>query len=280
MKKLRVIKTLTALIALFIMGIVFVGQAQSLSRQIFITVKINGKCVTMDTLPYIKNSRTMVPIRFVAEALNADVEWDGQERKVYINYNKKNIELFIGSNKITVDGIEHLMDTKAEIVNRRTMVPVRFVAENMGCSVEWDAMTYTVLIYRDNAVIPASYINNRNYSDEDIIWLARIVTVEARGLSIDAKVAVANVVLNRKRSTDFPNSIYNVIFDRKYSVQFPPAHKSGFKESIPASESIIASKMALEGINNISACLYFNNAPFKGKADDLYKIIEGEYFYY
>lgn len=280
MKKIGFIKISVLLLIVFCISIASTVQTQALSRQIYITIKTNGNCITMDTLPYIKNNRTMVSIRFVAEALNADVEWAGKERKVIIKDDEKTIELFIGSSKILVDGVEYQMDTKAEIVNSRTMVPIRFVAENMNCTVEWDSFTYSVLIIRDDAVIPASYVYNRRYSDEDIIWLARIVTVEARGLSIDGKVSVANVVLNRKASTDFPNSVYNVIFDKEYAVQFPPAYKDGFRESVPTSDSVIAAKMALEGINNISTCLYFNNNPFKSKADDLYKIIEGEYFYY
>jgi spore germination cell wall hydrolase CwlJ-like protein len=89
------------------------------------------------------------------------------------------------------------------------------------------------------------------------------------------------VVLNRKKSPYFPDTIHDVIFevDTGY-VQFPPAHRSGFRETEPDNKSIIAAKMALEGINNIGDCLYFNNRPFKGKDKDLYKIIEGEYFYY
>lgn len=52
----------------------------AISRQIFITVRINGNIIAMNTLPYIKDNRTMVSLRFVAEALNCDVEWIGEER--------------------------------------------------------------------------------------------------------------------------------------------------------------------------------------------------------
>lgn len=280
MRKHKIIKIIILLLIVIILPVVSKVQTQAVSRQIFITVKINGHIINMDSLPYIKDQRTMVPIRFVAESLNADVEWFGKEKKAVIKDTDKVIELVIGSNKITVNGEEKIMDTTVELVNGRTMVPIRFVAENMDCTVKWDGLTYTALISRENAVVPASCISNRSYTDEDIIWLARIVDVEARGLSMEARLAVANVVLNRRDSSKFPGTIYGVIFDKEYTVQFPPAHKDGFRELVPTSDSVIAAKMALEGINNISSSLYFNNAPFKGKEKDLYKIIDGEYFYY
>jgi len=69
--------------------------------------------------------------------------------------------------------------------------------------------------------------------------------------------------------------VYDVIFQKG---QFPPAYKSGFKELVPPDECIIAAKMALEGVNNIGNCLYFNNRPFTSRSGTFYKKIEGEYF--
>jgi len=299
MKKLKRKGIFIALFIIVCLSSVLYCEASALTEQIFVTLKVNDKCIKMDAEPYIKDGRTYVPVRFVAEALGAEVAWYPEEKKVlikeyaeekevkvdsnetvadsvYANGNEA-IKLLIGSKELLVCGLKKQMDAAAEIVNGRTMVPIRFVSENLGCDVKWDELTYSVLINKEGITVPQQYIENRSYTDEDLMWLARIVHVEVKGLSINAKVAVANVVLNRVKSPKFPNTVYDVIFA---SGQFPPVKKAGFKELVPNQDCIIAAKMALEGINNVENCLYFNNVKFKSKNITLYKIIDGEYFYY
>ncbi len=100
--------------------------------------KVNGETKVMDVAPFINSdNRTMVPVRFIAEALGLSVKWDGDKRQVIITGNDKQIVLTIDSNIAMVDGIPVKMDTKAIIVNNRTFVPLRFVAEAFGFQVEW-----------------------------------------------------------------------------------------------------------------------------------------------
>ncbi|HHX18648.1 MAG TPA: copper amine oxidase [Clostridium sp.] len=257
------------------------GEVQAaVSKQIFVTVEINGSPIKMDVQPYIINGRTYVPLRFVVEALGADVHWEPEERKAIITCDDKDIEMFVDNNILLVDEIEQPMDTNIEIVDGRIMIPIRFIAENLGCSVEWDGLVFSVLIEKEGVEVPQECIYERKYTDEDLIWLARIINVEGGGLSLDARLAIANVVINRKESPRFPDSICDVIFDTRYSVQFPPAHRESFKELVPSKECIISAKMALEGINNIDNALFFNNVPFKSSSVTLYKIIDGMYFYF
>jgi len=279
MKKLH--KMVLSLLIVFIMLVALSGvRAAALSEQLFITVKINGQPVFTDTNPYIKQNRTYVPLRFIAEAFNMEVLWVQEEKKAVVKNDEICLEVWIGSNKLLVNGEEKIMDVMVEGVNGRTMVPVRFIAEVLDYAVNWNNMTASVEIIKEGAEIPASSVLSRSYTDDDIIWLARIVHVESHGLSIKGRVAVANVVLNRVKSTKFPDTVYDVIFDKQYTKQFPPAHKDGFSELIPDLPCVIAAKMALEGVNNVDKCLYFNHVPFSGRSKDLYMVIEGEYFYY
>ncbi|MFZ5988903.1 MAG: stalk domain-containing protein [Bacillota bacterium] len=280
MKSKKMIKLIVSLCVLSCLNFIMYSNVSALSRQIFITVKMNGNYIKTDVSPFIKDNRTYVSVRFVAEALDATVDWVDEEKKVIIYGRTKYIELTVGSKEVMVNGEKQMMDAAAEISNGRTMVPLRFVSENLDCNVKWDNLTYTVLINKEGAIIPEAYIYNRPYTDEDLIWLARIINVEGGGQSIDTKVAIANVVLNRVKSPEFPDTVRDVIFDKEYCVQFPPAHREGFSEMVPHPECVIAAKMALEGINNIDKCLYFNNVPFKNKSKDFYKKIDGEYFYY
>lgn len=273
-----ILKTAFFIISVFlIFSRANISNAGELTEQIFITIKINGTPIFTDTNPYVKQNRTFVPVRFVAEAFNMNVEWAGDEKKIILSDDEHTVQMWMDSNKLIVNGEEVLMDVNVEGVNGRAMVPVRYLAEIKGFDVKWDDYTYSVELNKEGAEIPASSILSRSYTDDDIIWLARIVHVEGNGLSLDAKVAIANVVLNRTKHPDFPNTVYDVIFDGK---QFPPAHKEGFKELKPDDSCVIAAKMALEGINNIDKCLYFNDKPFSSKSKDFYKKIDGEYFYF
>lgn len=116
------------------------------------TYYVNDSLKTMDVAPIIKESRTLLPIRYVAEALGADVAWDANERKVTITFKGTTIELWIDKNSAKVNGEYKLIDatnpkvTPIIIPPGRTMLPIRFIAENLGCLVEWDATLREVKI--------------------------------------------------------------------------------------------------------------------------------------
>ncbi|MCD6426582.1 MAG: hypothetical protein J7L03_00550 [Caldisericaceae bacterium] len=98
-----------------------------------------------------KWGRTVVPIRAIVEALGGTIEWDGVARKVTIKFNGNIIELWIDNPKARVNGQpkwidENNHDVKPIIVNSRTMLPLRFVTENLGCNVDWDPKTRTITI--------------------------------------------------------------------------------------------------------------------------------------
>lgn len=254
-------------------------HASGISEQLFITVKINGRPIFMDTDPYIKSNRTYVPIRFVAEAFNMQVDWIQDEEKAILKNDTTTIEMWLNSNKLVVNNEPILIDVPIEGNDGRIMVPIRFLAEFLNFTIFWDDTTCSVLLFKEDIAVPASSVLNRSYTDDDLIWLSRIVHVEGRNISLDGKIAIANVVLNRMKSPNFPDTVYDVIFDKRYTKQFPPAHKSGFRELVPDRSCVVAAKMALEGINNIEQCLFFNNKPFSGKERDLYTVIQGEHFY-
>ncbi len=117
-------------------------------------MSVFGKNVTNDTAPIIKNNRTMLPARFVAESLGAQVTWNDTERTVYIKgLNLKTmmpleIKLTIGSNKALVNGTVYELDSPVFIENDRTYTPLRFIAEMLGAEVYWDDATKVVRIIK------------------------------------------------------------------------------------------------------------------------------------
>ncbi|MDR0469788.1 MAG: InlB B-repeat-containing protein [Peptococcaceae bacterium] len=94
---------------------------------------------TMDAAPEIINDRTMVPLRFIAEALGAKVDWDGESSTATVELEDAALSVTIGE---TAPG----MDVPAMIMNDRTMVPLRYVSEMLGCEVVWNPDTQSINI--------------------------------------------------------------------------------------------------------------------------------------
>lgn len=98
---------------------------------------VNDHIVFSDVAPYIKNSRTYVPIRFIAEELGFDVKWDSKTKKVTMTDGKSTVEVTIGSKFMFVNGKKVKLDAPAEIKDQRTFVPLRAIAEAFGKRVEY-----------------------------------------------------------------------------------------------------------------------------------------------
>lgn len=117
---------------------------------------VNDHIVYSDVYPYIKNSRTYVPIRFIAEELGYDVKWDGANKKVIMKNGNTNVELTIGSNKMKVNGKVLTLDAPAEIKDERTFVPLRAIAESFGQKVDY-SKDYKAVYIGDNPVYNKNY---------------------------------------------------------------------------------------------------------------------------
>ncbi len=109
---------------------------------------LDGEIIIPDSPAVIKNGSTLTPARFVAEKFGASVDWIASERTVVIKDDKTEIKLVIDSDKAYVNGEEKQLSVPACIIDGRTYTPARFVAENLGCNVGWDAQTKTVFVDR------------------------------------------------------------------------------------------------------------------------------------
>jgi hypothetical protein len=96
---------------------------------------------SMDILPMIQNNRTLVPVRFIAYALGFDVDWNDETREVTLEFDGQSLTFAIGD---ILEG----MDIPAQIVGHRTMVPLRFIAEHFGATVNFDDVTREIEIIR------------------------------------------------------------------------------------------------------------------------------------
>ncbi|MDO4540827.1 MAG: copper amine oxidase N-terminal domain-containing protein [Syntrophomonadaceae bacterium] len=113
-----------------------------------IPVYINGVKLTTDQDAYIKNNRTMVPMRAIFEALGAEVQWNQIPRSVNGTKGEATVLLYIDQTTAYINGQAVTLDAAAEIVpaTARTMVPLRFVGEALGCTMNWDEQARTVYV--------------------------------------------------------------------------------------------------------------------------------------
>lgn len=136
-KNFRKILTLTLTIIMLLMPADALAKRHQ-KRDIPLNgIIVNDHIVFSDVAPYIKNSRTYVPIRFIAEELGFDVKWDAKTKKVTMSYGKSIVELTIGSKTMLVNGKKVKLDAPAEIKDQRTFVPLRAIAEAFGKKVEY-----------------------------------------------------------------------------------------------------------------------------------------------
>ena len=112
-----------------------------------ISVTINGERVVFaDQNPVIVDGRTLVPVRGVFEHLGFEVGWAPDTRQALLTSDDFTVVITVGSATFTVNGANRILDVPAQIINDRTMLPIRAVVESVGYFVDWDATTRTVII--------------------------------------------------------------------------------------------------------------------------------------
>ncbi|MGD8190093.1 stalk domain-containing protein [Brevibacillus ginsengisoli] len=99
-----------------------------------------------DQKPVIRNSRTLVPISPIAKSLGFQVDWNNAKRTVTIKKSSDTIQLVIEQKAATHNGQVLNLDAQPQIINGRTMVPVRFIADALRYQVNWNAAAHQVLI--------------------------------------------------------------------------------------------------------------------------------------
>jgi hypothetical protein len=98
------------------------------------------------TVPLIRNSRTLVPIRAIVESMGGTVGYNDSTREISLRYGQQNVSMWPDNQNITVNGASKTVDVAPAVINARTMVPIRFAGENLGCAVEFINSTRQVVI--------------------------------------------------------------------------------------------------------------------------------------
>ena len=147
-------KRFLTVLAFLLVCFSFVAGAQEV-RPVNVTLNgVNVDCALYGQRATIIDGRTMVPLRAIFESLGADVVWDRNTRTVLSAGDGVVVELTVGEKELVKNGNKTEIDVPALIVNNRTLVPARAVAEAFGVYVEWDKDSRTVILTTSDALVP------------------------------------------------------------------------------------------------------------------------------
>ncbi len=110
------------------------------------TATINSINESLDVAPFLVSGSSVVPLRYIGEKLGATVDWNATDQMVTYTTDTVVIKLWINNKNATVNGVQKAMTIAPTLVNGRTVVPLRFVSENLGAKVEWFGATQEIII--------------------------------------------------------------------------------------------------------------------------------------
>lgn len=122
------------------------ASAAEENNTVDVSVMVDGGRIVFDVPPQIFDGTTMLPVRLALEPLGAEFDWNGENQTITIRANGKNIVLTIGAENALVDGASKPLAKPAMLIDGRTLIPIRFVAEELDYVVDWDDGTKTVFI--------------------------------------------------------------------------------------------------------------------------------------
>lgn len=217
------------------------------------TVTVRGTSLPASAGTILINDRTYVPLRAVVQLMDPTAEITWNRGTATVTTDTLTLTATVGQKWMQANGRYFYLPDGVKLIDGRVMVHVRALAAAMGGSVTWDANARSVEVTAGDGA-PAAPA----YSEDDLYWLARIISAESRGEPMEGKLAVGSVVLNRVASREFPNTVRGVIFDNRWGIQFTPV-ANGTIYRIPTAESVQAAKLCLEGARTAGNSLYFLN---------------------
>ena len=201
------------------------------------------------------NGTTYVTLRSFSDALtDAEIKYSAWQRQANVVAEGLLLTASDGAYVVEANGRALFAMTPVVIMNDGKMyVPVRTLAKAYGVSVLWENDTRTVNIRGAFSPLMSA---DRYYNADELYWLSKIISAESRGEVMLGQIAVGNVVMNRVRHKEYPNTIYGVIFDKKYGVQFSPVKDGSIYQS-PTYSSTLSAKIVLEGFSLDEEMLFF-----------------------
>ena len=245
------------------------------------TYIVNGEEKAMDSAAIVHDSRTMVPMKYAAEAFGAKVEWDKDTRTAVITHGEKVIKLPIDANIIYVGEEKIEMDTKAVVVEGRTMLPLAYIAQSLGLVTSWDGTTKTVKITESMEVIKQKEMDKKlesiTYTENSVSRVFDInemylANAEEEGLvkvDIGMSKASANIKTIVRAKGEKPPTAAEILATPNYGI-IKEGRLSGFR---------IFQDMELLNVKEGKNVIYLLSYDINGVEGDIDNIVAHEFDY-
>ena len=242
---------------------------------------VNGEEKAMDSSAIVHDSRTMVPMKYAAEAFGAKVQWDKDTRTAVITHGEKVIKLPIDANIIYVGEEKIEMDTKAVVVEGRTMLPLAYIAQSLGLVTSWDGATKTVKITESMEVIKQKEIDKKlesiTYTENSVSRVFDInemylANAEEEGLvhvSLGMSKASANIKTIVRAKGEKPPTAAEILENPNYGI-IKEGRLSGF---------LIFQDMELLNVKEGKNVIYLLSYDINGVEGDIDNIVAHEFDY-
>jgi N-acetylmuramoyl-L-alanine amidase len=261
-----------------------------------IQVKIDGVTLKSDVPPVKINDRLLVSVNALAEKLGASAKWNEKTQKVSITLNNMNIEMKVGDTNVLVNGKSEKIDEPAKLINKKVMVPVRFVCEQFNMKVVWTASKKLMTInHSELKNVKCTKVNNKaslsvtldyfkNYNISHLTNPERLVIdfPNVKAPTSQKTIEVNNGIVKRIRYAHFKDTknkldtarvVLELTGQSKYQV------KKTNTELIMDLETtkVEASKTSSQNVNNTKAYSLnvFKNITYENKGDRVALFLKG-----
>ena len=222
------------------------------------TLLMNGQPVPADTGKTVEQGTTYVALAAMAQTLDPSVTitWDGGSSTAAVQSAVLDLTAKVGQQYLVANGRYLYVPEGVRMEAGRVVVPLKELVKAFDAKLSWDPADGTTSITTGSGGIASG---DSFYNQDDLFWLSRVVYAESGNQSLDGKIAVANVVLNRVKSPIFPNTIEGVLAQKN---QFPTYGSGSLAKRTPNEGSIIAAKLAMDGavVEEAAGALYFDSA--------------------
>lgn len=234
---------------------------------------------------YVCNEQAYIPLSLFCRELNIEPIYVEKDGMLTVQAHGMELKARHGDDYMVVNGRYVLTPGGYIMVGGEMFFPAEAANAIFGAEVDVSEDMSRVELNMDclTVISGGEQYYTLNFDSADVFWLTRIIFAEATYQPLAGRIAVANVVLNRTKHPEYPDTIYGVIFDDKGGVQFDPVFDGTVYNS--ADElSEIAAYMALDGVNTAGNSLFFVN-PDKGDDSWFRKALEyvttvGEHDFY
>lgn len=115
-------------------------------------ITINDKTMMMDTAPFMWESNTYVPLRFLAEGIGANVTWDQATQTAWVKAGSDTLTFWVDKNEMEVNGRKKEIGANVVLRDGRTQVPLRFITELLGWDVKWNDADWSITLTKAMAM--------------------------------------------------------------------------------------------------------------------------------